>query len=353
MPAGLLYREALSTYAPPPSDEYRELDRDELALLMHSDLDELGRLADRLRRERVGENVYYNANRHIEPTNICRLGCTFCSFAKQEMSEDGAFRYTVEEILARTEGDEERGITEFHIVGGVDSALNVDYYTKLIHALHDAHPTIEIKSLSAVEIGALAMRHRTTYEDVLTRFRDAGSSAITGGGAEIFAPRVRKVIAGNKINGREWLAVHEAAHRVGLHSNATILYGHYESYEERVDHILAIRELQSKTGGFRAFIPLPFVPQKGTPMENEPSPGGEEFLRTMAISRIALHNFHTIKAYWPAAGLDWAKRSLHFGANDLDGTITEETIYHTYESSLTRQQLEEIIRAEGREPVQR
>ncbi|MBL4889245.1 MAG: CofH family radical SAM protein [Candidatus Lindowbacteria bacterium] len=350
MTLGTIYRDEIAAFTPGDATVYS---KEDLLDLVQGDLDELGRLADEARKGLVGDNVYYTVNRHIEPTNICRLACTFCSFAKHDMKTEGSFRYTVDEIIERTKGDEEEGITEYHIVGGVDAALNINYYVELIQALSREHPTMDIKALSAVEIGALAMRHRTTYADVCARFLEAGASALTGGGAEIFAPRVRNMIAPYKINGEQWIEVHEAAHSVGMYTNATILYGHFETMEERIDHILDIRTLQERTGGFRAFIPLPFNPQEGTPMENEPEPGGEEFLRTMALSRLALHNFHTIKAYWPAAGLDWGTKAIHFGANDLDGTITEETIYHTGQSGLTRMQLEDLIRSEGRNPVQR
>lgn len=335
------------------ADDLQDLSRGALLELASRDLDELGRLADGARRERAGENVYYNVNRHIEPTNICRIGCTFCSFARHEITDEGAFRYTAAEILERTKGDEARGVTEYHLVGGVDAALGLPYYLDLIRSLKRAHPTITVKALSAVEIGALAWRSRISFQEVLTQFREAGADGITGGGAEIFAPRVREVIAGGKITGAQWLEIHETAHRVGLFSTATMLYGHLETMEERIDHILAVREVQERTGGFRAFIPLPFVPQKGTPMENHPAPPATEFLRMIALSRLALGNFPTIKAYWPAAGITLAHRALSFGANDLDGTVTEETIYQTFHNTLSRQKLEELIREAGRIPVER
>mgnify|MGYP001590458853 CR=1 FL=1 len=318
------------------------------------------RRADGIRAALAGNIVRYNVNRHIEPTNICRFVCTFCSFARHTLNEDGAFRHSVEDILKRTAQDGDRGITEYHLVGGVDLALGLDYYTALIAALRKAHPKVTIKALSAVEIGDLARRSRMTYREVLSAFKDAGANAITGGGAEIFAPRVRKLICTTKINGDEWIEIHRAAHAVGLASNATILFGHFETMEERIDHILAIRDLQDETrrqdsgsSGFGAFIPLPFVPYVGTKMEYIPAPSTEDYLRMIALSRIALDNFGTIKAYWPAAGIDAATKALLHGANDIDGTVTEETIYQTGENTLTRAQIEERIRSVGRQPLER
>jgi aminodeoxyfutalosine synthase len=328
-------------------------DRDELLSLAVENLETLRERADAVRAAVAGEIVRYNVNRHIEPTNLCRFACTFCSFARHRITEDGAFRYSVEEILERTLNDDERGITEYHIVGGVDLELGLDYYVRLIAGLHARHPQILIKALSAVEIGDLARRGKTTHEDVLTRFRNAGARAITGGGAEIFSPRVRKRISATKIDGEQWLEIHAAAHRVGLHSNATMLFGHLETMEERIDHIIAVRDLQERTRGFGAFIPLPFIPFDDTRMSHFPAPTCEDYLRIIALSRIALPNFGTIKAYWPAAGIDSAREALRFGANDLDGTITEETIYHTNESPLTRIGLEDHIRSVGRVPVER
>lgn len=325
----------------------------ELLTLYHAPLEEIEKKADTLRKEINGEIVTYNINRHIEPTNICHLGCTFCSFARNELGSPGAFRFTVEEILERTIGDEERGITEYHIVGGVDPALNLDYYTKLISSLKKNHPKITVKSLSAVEIGALAKRHRLSFRDTLERLKAAGAEGITGGGAEIFAPRVRRRIAGTKITGEEWLEIHRQAHRLGLFSTATMLFGHIETPEERIDHLLALRELQNETGGFRCFVPLPFVPSPGTPMAGCKPPSAVEYLRTVALSRIALDNFPVIKAYWPAAGVGVAQLALHFGAADLDGTVTEETIYETNQSPLTRFEIEELIRQAGRIPRKR
>jgi aminodeoxyfutalosine synthase len=327
--------------------------RDELLALAAADLETLRERADAIRAEVAGDIVRYNVNRHIEPTNICRFACTFCSFARHRITQPGAFRYSVEEILERTLNDDERGITEYHIVGGVDLELGLDYYVALIGGLSGLHPQILIKALSAVEIGDLARRSKTTYEDVLTKFRNAGAKAITGGGAEIFSQRVRKRISATKIDGEQWLEIHATAHRVGLHSNATMLFGHLETMEERVDHILAVRGLQERTKGFGAFIPLPFIPFDDTRMSHFPAPTREDYLRTIALSRIALPNFGTIKAYWPAAGIENAREALKYGANDLDGTITEETIYHTNESPVTQGGLEAEIRSVGRVPVER
>lgn len=310
-------------------------------------------MADAIRIEKAGAIVRYNVNRHIEPTNVCRFACTFCSFARHYIEDEGAFRHSVEDIIARTSGDDQLGISEYHLVGGVDLKLGIDYYVELISALRKAHPHVIIKSLSAVEIGDLARRSKQSYEEVLTQFRDAGANALTGGGAEIFAWRVRKQICATKIKGEQWIEVHEAAHKIGMFSNATILFGHLETVEERIDHILAIRDLQDRTGGFHAFIPLPFVPYQDTRMADRPAPSEEDYLRMIALSRIALHNFPTIKAYWPAAGVLPAQKALDYGANDLDGTVTEETIYHSHSNTLTRGRIEELITSVGRTPEER
>lgn len=309
--------------------------------------------ADTFRAARHGRSVLYNINRHIEPTNVCRFTCTFCSFARKRDTDTGAFRHSIDEIRERTRGDGDRGITEFHLVGGVDPALDLDWYCRLIAALRADHPRITIKALSAVEIGDLARRSRLPAREVLARFREAGADAITGGGAEIFAWRVRRQISGAKIKGEDWIAIHRAAHEVGLWSNATMLFGHLETMEERIDHMLAVRALQDETGAFRAFIPLPFIPFPGTRMSHLPGPDREDWLRTIALSRIAFPNVPTIKAYWPAAGIERAREALSYGANDLDGTVTEETIYQTNESPLDRAGLEALIRGMDREPVER
>lgn len=310
-------------------------------------------LADRVRESLHGNVVHFNVNRHIEPSNICRFTCTFCSFARRRASDPGAFRYTVDDIVSRTASDDARGVTEYHLVGGVDPALDLDYYTTLIAALHAAHPRVVIKALSAVEIGDLSRRSNTSYRDVLSRFRDAGAAAITGGGAEIFAWRVRRQISAAKIKGEDWIEIHRVAHEIGLFSNATMLFGHLETMAERIDHMLEVRALQDKTGGFRAFIPLPFIPFPGTRLASLAGPDRLDWLKTVALSRLAFDNVPTIKAYWPAAGIERARESLLYGANDLDGTVTEETIYRTNDSPLDSPGLAREIRRMGREPMER
>ncbi len=339
----------------PPRESFtaRAPSREELIALARADGETLRLTADAIRAALHGRAVLFNINRHIEPSNICRFTCTFCSFARKRDTDVGAFRYTIPEIVDRTREDESRGITEYHLVGGVDPALDLDWYCRLIAALRAAHPGRTIKALSAVEIGDLARRSKSSYRDVLTRFRDAGADAITGGGAEIFAWRVRKLISAAKIKGEDWIEIHRVAHQVGLWSNATMLFGHLETMEERIDHMLAIRDLQDETRTFRAFIPLPFIPFADTRMAHLPGPDREDWLRTIALSRIAFTNTPTIKAYWPAAGIDRAREALAWGANDLDGTITEETIYQTNESPLDRAGLEALIRGMDRDPVER
>jgi len=326
---------------------------DALVLLRSPDLMQVGRLANRIREEKNGNVAYYNLNRHINHTNVCVYHCTFCAF-RRNGDEPDAYTLSVDEFMKRAEGSER--VTEIHTVGGVNLDLRLSYYEELYARVKARYPHLSMKSLTAVEIHDLARVEGLSYAEVLTRLRAAGLDSLPGGGAEIFAERVRKRTCGGKANAEEWLAVHEAAHRIGLRSNATMLYGHIETDEEIVDHLRRLRELQDRTGGFQVFIPLAYQPENN-PLKVENFTTGARDLRVTAASRIFLDNFDHIKAYWVMLGVKTAQLALGFGADDLDGSVQWETISHeagaTSPVCLTVADLQRIIREAGRNPVER
>ena len=326
---------------------------DALALLRSPDLMQVGRLANLVREEKNGNLAYYNVNRHINHTNVCVYHCTFCAF-RRDGHEDDAYTLSVDDFLARAEGSER--VTEIHTVGGVNLDLRLPYFEELYSRVKARYPHLSMKSLTAVEIHDLARVEGMSYTDVLTRLRAAGLDSLPGGGAEIFAERVRKRTCGGKANAEEWLAVHAAAHRIGLRSNATMLYGHIETDEEIVDHMVRLRELQDRTGGFQVFIPLAYQPENN-PLKVAEFTTGARDLRVIAASRVFLDNFDHIKAYWVMLGVKTAQLALAFGADDLDGSVQWETISHeagaTSPMCLTVEDLRQLIREAGRDPVER
>ncbi len=332
----------------------RRISPDEaLALLRSKNLVELGRLANLVREEKNGNYAYYNINRHINHTNVCIYHCTFCAF-RRTGDEPDAYTLSVEDFLKKAEGSER--FTEIHTVGGVNLELRLSYYEELYSAVKQRYPHISMKSLTAVEIHDLAKLEGMTYTEILTRLCAAGLDSLPGGGAEIFAPRVRKRVCAGKANAEEWLAVHDAAHRLGLKSNATMLYGHIETDEEIIDHLNRLREQQDRSGGFQVFIPLAYQPENN-PLQVEDFTTGMRDLSLMAVSRIFLDNFDHIKAYWVMLGTRTAQLALAFGADDLDGSVTHETISHEAGAksplSLSVSELEDLIREAGRIPVER
>jgi aminodeoxyfutalosine synthase len=324
---------------------------DGLALLSTWDLPALGRMADHVARVRHGERVFFTLNRQLNPTNICVLDCAFCDFAARPRNDPRGYAMDWDEILAHVTDD----IDEIHIVGGLHHKWKYDHYVEIIRRIREKSPTLTIKAWTAVEIDFFAKIGRRTIEQVLADMREAGLDALPGGGAEVFSERVRAELFPHKIGEREWFAVHDAAHRMGIPTNCTLLYGHIETYEERVDHVLKLRDQQDRTGGFRAFIPLEY--QVGTTKLVERQASAVEDLRTIAMSRLVFDNIPHVKAYWVMLGEQTAELALNFGATDLDGTIGTEKIAHyaLAESAAghTRDQLRRIIRAAGREPVQR
>jgi aminodeoxyfutalosine synthase len=324
-----------------------------LALLRSNDLLELGRLANVIREEKNGNLAYYNINRHINHTNVCKHHCTFCAFRRNEGDAD-AYTYSVEDFLKLADGAER--YTEIHTVGGVNPTLHLAYYEELYSAVKAKYPHLSMKSLTAVEIHELAQQENMNYEDILKRLVAAGLDSLPGGGAEIFAERVRKLVCPEKINASQWLKVHEVAHNMGLKTNATMLYGHIETDEEVIDHLKRLRELQDRTGGFQAFIPLAYQPMNN-PLKIDTYTTGMRDLKVMAISRIFLDNFPHVKAFWIMLGTKIAQLALAFGADDFDGTVTDERISHqagaTSPHQLAVEQLHRIIREAGRIPVER
>ena len=329
---------------------------DGVVLFHHKNLAELGLLANEVRERLHGDRTYYNINMHINATNVCVADCMFCSFARLKPGDPGAYTMSLEEAWGKLRARANQPITEIHIVNGLHPDLPFEYYEDLLRGLKRIRPDIHLKCFTAVEIHFFAEKFGMTYEQVLRRLMDAGLGSLPGGGAEIFAERVRRKICREKADAAQWLEVHRVAHRLGLRSNATMLYGTIETPEERVDHMLRIRALQEETGGFQTFIPLAFHPE-GNALMKLPPPGGFDDLRTFAVSRLMMHNIAHVKAYWIMLGLKIAQVALAFGVDDLDGTVQEERIYHMAGArtpeALTRADLEAMIRAAGREPVER
>jgi aminodeoxyfutalosine synthase len=328
---------------------------DGLALYRTSDLLALGWLANFVRERLHGNVCYYNVNRHINPTNVCVAHCRLCAFGR-DPNVPGAYTMALEEVFRTAASGITEAVTEFHIVGGLHPDLTFDYYLDLIRGLKQRFPQVHLKAFTMVEIGYFAKITKLPARDVLLKLKQAGLDSLPGGGAEIFHPRVRKVICDHKTSGQLWLQIARTAHELGLHSNATMLYGHIETEEERVDHLLKLRALQDETRGFVCFIPLAFHPEN-TALSHLPKPTGFLDLKNIAASRLLLDNFPHIKAYWIMLTPRIAQVALRFGADDIDGTVVEEKIYHdagaTTAQGLRRSELLRLIREAGREPVER
>jgi len=328
---------------------------DGVQLYRSPDLLAVGWLANHVREKKHGNIAYYNVNRHINPTNVCVAHCKLCAFGRDPNSP-GAYTYALEEIYQRADQGVREGATEFHIVGGLHPDLPFEYFLELISGLKKRHPHVHLKAFTMVEVHYFARIAKLSIEETLQRMKAAGVDSCPGGGAEIFHPRVRRIICDHKVSGQMWLALARKTHEAGLHSNATMLYGHVETEEERVDHLVKLRELQDITHGFVAFIPLAFHPDN-TALAHIPKPTGYDDLRNIAVSRLLLDNFEHIKAYWIMLTPSIAQIALRFGANDLDGTVAEEKIYHDAGAKTSeftpRNELERLIRAAGRVPVER
>ena len=335
---------------------------DARTLYSTTDLTGLGRLADTANQRRNGDRVYFSANQHINPTNICvlRNTCTFCSFARMPR-EEGGYTRSLEEIFAEAEQARGMPTKEFHIVGGLHPKLRLSYYTDMIRGLKERFPHVHIKALTAVEIAHLARIEKVAERDVLIAMKEAGLTSLPGGGAEVFSTAVRATIAERKLTGQEWLRVHRVAHGLGIPSNCTMLYGHVETMDDRIEHLGMLRELQDETGGFLTYIPLAYHPDNNELGEELGRVGsattGYEDLRNIAIGRLYLDNIPHVKTHWPMVTPFLSQIALAFGCDDVEGTVVFERIYHEAgaqtEMGMPYMSLVGLIRGAGREPVER
>ncbi|HWQ36422.1 MAG TPA: aminofutalosine synthase MqnE [Blastocatellia bacterium] len=292
---------------------------DGMTLFQSDDLHGVGRLADIVRRRKHGLATYFNVNRHLNPTNYCYADCKFCGFFVKH-NQEGGYTHSLEEALQTAGEAVAQGATELHIVGGLNTRLPFSYYTDLLSSLKKHYPQLHLKAFTMVELDFFAKFYKMSDEEVIEKLRAAGMDSCPGGGAEVFAEETRRKICTHKTDGQRWLDLAGKVHAAGLKTNATMLYGHIETYEDRVDHLVRLREQQDKSGGFQCFIPLAFYPP-GSQLAHLPGPSGIDSLKVMAVSRLLLDNIDHIKAYWVMLGKRLAQTALHFGANDFDGTI--------------------------------
>ncbi len=328
---------------------------DGCALFASADLLGVGFLAQLVRERLHGRTAYYIYNQHLNYSNICVNGCRFCAFGRKA-GEPGAYEMSLEEVLARVEERLHEPITEIHIVGGCHPDLPFSFYLEMLRGIKGLRPEVHLQAFTAVEVAHLAKLANLSVADTLAALQEAGLGSLPGGGAEVFSPRIRQSLCPEKLSPEGWLEVSQTAHRLGLNTNATMLYGHLETVEDRVDHLLRLREAQDETGGFLAFIPLAFHPAN-TGLSELTGPSALDDLKTLAVSRLLLDNFPHIKAFWVMLGPKLAQISLCFGVDDVDGTVMEERITHMAGAqtpqSLTRAQLRGLIREAGCEPVER
>jgi aminodeoxyfutalosine synthase len=328
---------------------------DGLALYRTRDVLAAGWLANYVREQMHGDVTYFNVNRHINPTNVCVAACKLCAFGRKK-GDPAGYTMALEEAWQTAASGYTEAVTEFHIVGGLHPDLPFQYFLDLVRGLKERFPKVHIKAFTMVEVAYLARRAKLSIEETLIKMREAGVDSMPGGGAEIFSTRVRSIICDHKIDGDEWLDTARLAHKLGFKSNATMLYGHIENDEDRVDHLLKLRSLQDETSGFQTFIPLAFHPEN-TPLDHLPVTTGLTDIRQIAVSRLMLDNFPHIKAYWQMMTPKIAQIALRFGADDIDGTVIEEKIYHdagaTTPQGMRREELVRLITAAGRVPVER
>lgn len=348
----------LLTIAEKIQNKQRLSEEEGVLLFEKGELPYLGALANYVRESLHGDKVYFNRNFHIEPTNVCVFTCHFCSYSRQYKHRDEGWEMSIEQMMEMVRKYDGQPVTEVHIVGGVHPKMNLEFFCELISKIKAYRPDLHIKGFTAVELDYMFRKAKLTTAEGMKKLNEAGLQSLPGGGAEIFHPDVRNVICADKVDGTGWLEIHETAHGLGMHSNATMLYGHIEKYEHRVDHMSRLRQLQDKTGGFNCFIPLKF--RNG---DNDMSHISEvsiiEDMRLYAIARIFMDNFRNLKAYWPMLGRQSAQLTLSFGVNDLDGTIDDTTkIYSMAGSeeqtpSMSTEDLCQLITAVGRIPVER
>ena len=338
--------------------QIRISDEEGILLFEKGSLPFVGVLANFIRERLHGDTTYFNRNFHIEPTNVCVFSCKFCSYSRLYAKKEEGWELSIEQMLDIVKTYDGKPITEVHIVGGVHPKMNMAYFIELMQKIKAHRPDLHVKAFTAVELDYMFRKAKLTVEEGMKQLRDAGLDSLPGGGAEIFAPEIREQICADKVDGAGWLQIHETAHNLGMHTNATMLYGHIEKYEHRIDHMRRLRELQDKTGGFNTFIPLKFRNQ-----DNDMSYVTEstitEDMRLYAIARIYLDNFPHLKAYWPMLGRDNAQLSLSFGVNDIDGTIDDSTKIYSMAGSeeqtpaMSTEQLVTLIKQVKRKPVER
>jgi aminodeoxyfutalosine synthase len=328
---------------------------DAVTLYRSSDLLGLGYMANLVRERKHGDVTYFNVNRHINPTDVCVASCRLCAFGKQKR-DPNSYTMSLEQVWETAGIGWTEAITEFHIVGGLHPELSLDWFCQMLRGLKERYPTVHLKAFTMVEIGYFARREKISIREVLERLRAAGMDSCPGGGAEVFSERVRRIICDHKLTGDEWLEAARTAHELGLHSNCTMLYGHIENEEDRADHLIRLRALQDDTNGFVTFIPLAFHPDN-TALSHISKTTGFDDLKMIAVARLVLDNIPHIKAYWVMMTPKVAQVALRFGADDIDGTVVEEKIYHdagsTVTQSLRRGELLRLIKLAGRTPVER
>jgi aminodeoxyfutalosine synthase len=339
-------------------DEQRITPEEGTYLYEHGPLGYLGTLANYIRNKKHGDNTYFNRNFHVEPTNICVYTCKFCSYSRLIKHREQGWEYSIEDILNIIKKYDGQPVTEVHITGGVIPKQDFNFYVDLFKAIKAHRPDLHIKALTPVEYHYILKKAKLSYEEGMRAMKAAGLDSMPGGGAEIFHVDIRDEIAGGKCSAEEWLEIHETAHRIGIPSNATMLYGHIEKFEHRIDHMERLRQLQDKTGGFNAFIPLKFRNQHNE-MQHLPEVSVIEDLRNYAISRIYLDNFPHIKSYWAMIGRNTTQLSLNFGVDDVDGTIDDTTKIYSMAGSeeqrpaMSTRELVQLIKAVGRKPLER
>lgn len=336
----------------------RITDEEGLILFEKGSLSFLGSLANHVREKLHGDKTYFNRNFHIEPTNVCVFSCNFCSYSKLYAHREEGWELSADDMLNVVKKYDGQPITEVHIVGGVHPKLNLDFFADVLRRIKAHRPGLHIKGFTAVELDYMFRKAKMNSEQGLKYLKDAGLDSLPGGGAEIFDAEIREKICADKVDAEGWLHIHETAHKLGMHTNATMLYGHIEKYEHRIDHMRRLRELQDKTNGFNTFIPLKFR-NKDNDMSNVPESSIVEDMKMYAVARIYLDNFPHLKAYWPMLGRQNAQLSLSFGVNDIDGTIDDTTKIYSMAGaeeqrpSMTTAELVTLIKQVKRKPVER
>ncbi len=326
--------------------------------LFNADLGYVGALANFIRTEKHGNNTYFNRNFHIEPTNICVFDCKFCSYSRLLKHKQEGWEYSIEDMLEIVRGYKDKPITEVHIVGGVHPKMGIHFFGELIQKVKEIRPDIHVKAFTAVELEYMCRKAKMSYAEGLAYLKSCGQNSLPGGGAEIFDEAIRAEICEDKCTTQQWLEIHETAHKLGMPSNATMLYGHVEKYEHRIDHMNRLRELQDKTRGFNTFIPLKFR-NKDNQMSHIPEVSVIEDLKNYAVSRVYMDNFAHLKAYWPMIGRQTAQISLNYGVDDIDGTIDDSTKIYSMAGSeetspaLTTRELVNLIKEVGKNPIER